>query len=86
MNNIYLNDSINWDDLNAIGITREQLQENDDYDLLLNGDKTGIQTLKINVLGVDIILDAQLQLVDSGNGRINLEAIGITPDYSIEVS
>jgi hypothetical protein len=69
---------VNWDELAAIGILRDELESSGDLDTLLKGEKTGVITLQLILLGVDVDMDATLQLVNKGNEPI-LEIIGISP-------
>jgi hypothetical protein len=69
---------VNWDELAAIGILRDELESSGDLDTLLKGEKTGVITLQLILLGVDVDMDATLQLVQKGDEPI-LEIIGISP-------
>ena len=70
---------IKWDELSAIGILREELESSGELNTLLNGEKTGIISLQLMLLGVDVEMDATLQLVNNGEEPI-LEIIGISPN------
>ena len=70
---------INWDELAAIGILRDELAASGELETLLRGEKTGALSLQLILLGVDVEMDATLQLVGSGEEPI-LEIIGITPN------
>ena len=69
-------EDIDWNELAGIGILRDELEEAGELDALLRGEKTGILSLALVLLGVDIIMDATLQLVDSKGSPI-LEVVGI---------
>jgi hypothetical protein len=69
---------VNWDELAAIGILRDELELSGDLDTLLRGEKTGVISMQLILLGVDVEMDATLQLVRKGEDPI-LEIIGITP-------
>jgi hypothetical protein len=56
---------INWDELAAIGILREELSSSGNLEPLLKGEKTEVITLQLMLLGVDVDMDA-------GNGRTSL--------------
>ena len=71
-------ESIDWNELAGIGILRDELEQAGELDTLLRGEKTGIISLALVLLGVDITMDATLQLVDS-KGSPLLEIIGINP-------
>lgn len=70
---------VNWDELAAIGILRDELAASGELDTLLMGEKTGTLSLQLILLGVDIEMDATLQLVGGGESPI-LEITGITPN------
>jgi hypothetical protein len=69
---------INWDELSAIGILRSELEEEGELDALLKGEKTKVVSLQLMLLGVDVEMDATLQLTRKGEEPI-LEIIGISP-------
>jgi hypothetical protein len=69
---------VNWDELAAIGILRDDLELSGELDALLRGEKTGVISMQLILLGVDVEMDATLQLVRKGEEPI-LEIIGITP-------
>jgi len=69
---------VNWDELSAIGILRDELKESGELETLLNGEKTGIISMQLILLGVDVEMDATLQLIRKGEEPV-LEIIGISP-------
>jgi len=69
---------VNWDELAAIGILHKELESSGELNTLLNGEKTGVITLQLILLGVDVEMDARLQLVQGEKEPI-LEIIGISP-------
>ena len=74
----FLEESIDWNELAGIGILRDELEQAGELDTLLRGEKTGILSLALVLLGVDITMDATLQIVDS-KGSPLLEIVGINP-------
>ena len=70
---------VNWDELAAIGILRDELAASGELDTLLKGEKTGTISLQLILLGVDVEMDATLQLVGGVESPI-LEITGITPN------
>jgi hypothetical protein len=68
---------VNWNELAAIGILRDDLAAGGNLDTLLKGEKTETLTLQLILLGVDVEMDATLQLVGSGESPV-LEITGIT--------
>jgi len=68
---------VNWDELAAIGILRDELAASGNLDTLLKGEKTDTLSLQLILLGVDVEMDATLRLVGSGESPI-LEITGIS--------
>ncbi len=71
-------EDIEWKELAGIGIMRDELEMAGELDALLRGEKTGILSLALVLLGVDITMDATLRLVDSKGSPI-LEIVGVNP-------
>jgi hypothetical protein len=69
---------INWDELAAIGILRDELERNGELETLLRGEKTGLIAMQLILLGVDVEMDATLQLIRKGEEPV-LEITGISP-------
>ena len=59
-------DEVNWDELSG------------EMDTLLRGEKTKVMSLSLVLLGVDVVMDATLQLVRKGESPL-LEIQGVTP-------
>lgn len=77
---LYQESDINWNELAAINIFRDDLEKSGNLDKLLKGEKTDIISLHLMLLGVDVDLDATLQIVQQGDSPI-IEIVGISPDY-----
>ena len=71
-------DDVDWVQLASIGIMRDELEMEGELDNLLAGNQTRVLTLQLVLLGVDVVVDATLQLVHK-KGEPILEIIGITP-------
>jgi hypothetical protein len=71
-------EDLNWDELAGIGILRDELEQAGELTTLLSGEKTGVLSLSLVLLGADVILDATLQLVEK-KGEILIEIVGIEP-------
>lgn len=69
-------EDVNWDELLGIGILKDELELTGELDTLLSGEKTNVIPLSLVLLGVDVIMDATLQLVDKGDSPL-LEIVGI---------
>jgi hypothetical protein len=75
---LFTEKDVNWDELAAIGILRDELELSGELNTLLRGEKTGVISMQLILLGVDVVMDATLQLVRKGKDPI-MEIIGITP-------
>lgn len=71
-------EDVNWDELSGIGILKDELELSGELDTLLSGEKTSVLPLSLVLLGVDVVMDATLQLVRKGDSPL-LEIIGIQP-------
>ena len=71
-------EDVNWDELSGIGILKDELEQAGELETLLRGEKTGVVSLSLVLLGVDVVMDATLQLVRKNDSPL-LEIIGINP-------
>lgn len=78
---LYSEDDVKWEELAAINIFREDLENSGNMDKLLNGEKTGVINLHLMLLGVDVDMDATLQIIQQGETPV-VEITGIKPDYN----
>lgn len=69
-------EDVNWEELSGIGILKDELEEAGELETLLRGEKTGVISLSLVLLGVDVVMDATLQLVRKDDSPL-LEIIGI---------
>lgn len=69
-------EDVNWEELSGIGILKDELEEAGELETLLRGEKTSIVSLSLVLLGVDVVMDATLQLVRKDDSPL-LEIIGI---------
>ena len=67
-----------FDKLSGIGILKDELEQAGELETLLRGEKTGVVSLSLVLLGVDVVMDATLQLVRKNDSPL-LEIIGINP-------
>ena len=71
---------INWEELAAIGIERNDLELDGDLESLLCGEMVGPMYLSLSLLGVEMELDATLQLIPGKDSPV-LEVTGLnSPD------
>ena len=71
-------EDVNWEELAAIGILKDELEMAGELDTLLRGERTNAIALSLVLLGVDVIMDATLQLVRKNDSPL-LEINGIRP-------
>lgn len=81
-NHIFPQEAVNWKELESIGIYKEYLDKTGELDTLLNGEKTNPVNLRLMLLGIDIDMDATLQLKQEDENCI-LEIKGISPEINI---
>lgn len=71
-------EDVNWEELAAIGILKDELEMAGELDTLLRGERTTVIALSLVLLGVDVVMDATLQLVRKNDTPL-LEINGIRP-------
>ena len=71
-------EDVNWDELAGIGILKDELEMSGELDTLLRGEKRKVIPLSLVVLGVDVVMDATLQLVRK-DGEPLIEILGVKP-------
>lgn len=71
-------EDVNWEELAAIGILKDELEMSGELDTLLKGEKTNVIPLSLVLLGVDVVMDATLRLVRKNDSPL-LEITGIRP-------
>ena len=71
-------EDVNWDELSGIGILKDELEQAGELETLIRGEKTGVVSLSLVLLGVDVVMGATLQLVRKNDSPL-LEIIGINP-------
>lgn len=71
-------EDVNWEELAAIGILKDELEMAGELDTLLRGEKTNVVSLSLVLLGVDVVMDTTLQLVRKNDSAL-IEIVGIQP-------
>lgn len=71
-------EDVNWGELAGIGILKDELEMSGELDTLLKGEKTKVLSLSLVLLGVDVVMDATLQLVHK-DGEPLIEILGVKP-------
>ncbi|MCM1331600.1 MAG: DUF4099 domain-containing protein [Bacteroides sp.] len=71
-------EDVNWEELAGIGILKDELEMSGELGTLLRGEKTKVMPLSLVLLGVDVVMDATLQLVRKDGGTL-IEILGVKP-------
>lgn len=71
-------EDVNWEELAGIGILKDELEMSGELDTLLKGEKTKVISLSLVLLGVNVVMDATLQLVRK-DGEPLIEILGVKP-------
>ena len=71
-------EDVNWEELAGIGILKDELEMSGELDTLLKGEKTRVMSLRLVLMGEDVVMDATLQLVRK-DGDALIEILGVKP-------
>ena len=76
---IYKAEQIDWGKLESVGISRSQIENNGNLDLLLQGEETNVMPIKIKTPVFSLTMDATLSLIEDENGNPVISINGINP-------
>lgn len=79
-NHIFKEEQIDWARLAKAGIDKGQLEKDGNLGLLLQGEKTGILSLRLQTPVMDLAMDATLRIVKNAEGNPIVEINGISPE------
>lgn len=65
-------EKVDWKQLNSLGLSREQLEQNGELDKMLNWQKSNLMTIAIPMGDTTIYTDARLAFRTDGDGNIGL--------------
>ena len=71
-------EDVNWDELSGIGILKDELEQAGELETLLRGEKTGVVSLSLVLLGVDLVIQPKIKILRKNDSPL-LEIIGINP-------
>ena len=71
-------EDVNWDELSGIGILKDELEQAGELETLLRGEKTGVVSLSLVLLGVDLVIQPKIKKKSKNDSPL-LEIIGINP-------
>lgn len=74
----FRDDEIDWEELSGIGILRDEIEAAGELGTLMNGGKTKVLPLSLVLMGVDVVMDATLQLIRK-NDDVLIEIVGVKP-------
>lgn len=76
---VFPGQTVNWQELEAIGVFRDDLEQSGQLERLLDGESTGAVPLRLMLLGIDLEMDATLQLILQEDGTPVVEIRGVEP-------
>lgn len=76
---LYKVEDIDWNALESVGISKEQLETSGSMESLLQGRESEVMPLKLRTPVIDLNMDATLKLVPAKDGKPVLEINGISP-------
>ena len=76
---IYKAEELDWKKLESVGISRKQLEKDGNLNQLLQGEETGVISIKIKTPVFSLTMDATLCLTEGENGNPIISINGINP-------
>lgn len=83
INHVFKVEDFDWKQLNAIGIHKEQLEEDGNLNLLLQGEETEPISLKMRTDRLSLTMDATLKAVEEPDGQPVLEINGLNVEEQV---
>lgn len=83
INHVFKAEDFDWKQLETIGISRKQLEENGNMDLLLQGEETEPISLKLRTEVLSLTMDATLKAVEGSDGKPVLEINGLNTEEQV---
>lgn len=74
----FRDDEIDWEEMSGIGILRDEIEAAGELDTLMSGGRTKVLHLRLVLMGVDVVMDATLQLIRK-NDDVLIEIVGVEP-------
>ncbi|WP_373150587.1 DUF4099 domain-containing protein [Bacteroides stercoris] len=75
---VFKEEQIDWKALAKVGVNREQLAQDGNLDLLLQGKETDILPVRLKTVVIDLATDATLRIVENPAGIPVVEINGIS--------
>lgn len=76
---VFPEETVNWQELETIGVFRDDLEQSGQLEELLDGRQTGAVPLRLMLLGIDLEMDASLQLTWQEDGTPLVGIRGVEP-------
>lgn len=73
-------EDLDWKELEAAGIHKEQLEKSGNLELLLQGETTEMIPLEIRTPVLCMTMDATLRIVEGPDGKPVMEINGLSPE------
>lgn len=83
INHVFKVEDFDWKQLETIGISRKQLEEDGNMGLLLQGEETEPVTLNIRTAVLSLTMDATLKAVKGPDGKPVLEIDGLNTEEQV---
>lgn len=83
INYVFKAEDLDWKQLENIGISKKQLEEDGSLDLLLQGEDTPPIPLKIHTPLLTVTMDAILKLVEGPDGKPVMEINGLQTEENV---
>lgn len=83
INHVFKAEDLDWKQLENIGISQKQLEEDGSLELLLQGEETEPVPLKIHTSVLSLTMDAILKLAEGPDGKPVMEINGLQAEENI---
>lgn len=77
-NQIFKVEDLDWNELETVGIHRQQLEESGNMELLLQGEATEVISLKLRTPVLCVTMDATLRIMEGADGKPVIQINGIS--------
>lgn len=83
INHVFKAEDLDWKQLENIGISQKQLEEDGSLELLLQGEETNSIPLKIHTPVLSLTMDAILKLAEGPDGKPVMEINGLQAEENV---
>lgn len=82
-NHVFQAENLNWNELEAVGISRQELEKNGNMELLLQGEESEVIPLKLRTPVLCITMDATLKITEGADGNPVMEINGLEREETV---